>query len=157
MHACDDELLSGYLDDELDPATRLRVVEHLRMCTRCAAELEAMREASHIISQLKFPDITPSELRRAHESLHQNADAGNWRLYTALSAIAASILVISATWLSASPEPHHSISRNASPAPEWEQMATSLRVDPMTLEDQPTQVADARMTEWMIQSLSESR
>jgi hypothetical protein len=149
--------LSGYLDDELDAAARRRVIEHLRVCARCSAELEAIRTASHYISQLKFPDITPSELRRAHESLHQNADAGNWRLYTGLSAIAASILVISATWLSAIPESHHSIFRNASPAPEWEQMATSLRVDPMSLEEQPMQVADARMTEWMIQSLSESR
>jgi len=153
MDPCDKLLLSQYLDDELDLVTQQRVAEHLQQCCHCAAEFEEIREASRFVSQFEFQDITPSELHRVHQSLLQIDDSFNWRLYGALSAIAASILVVGATWLAALPAPSPSLAGNPSPPAEWEQMAMNLRVDPTISGDQQPAYADARMADWMIEAL----
>lgn len=50
-----DELLSAFLDDELDEATSLRVARHLAACDACLAELDGLRRARTALRGL--PDI----------------------------------------------------------------------------------------------------
>lgn len=45
------ELLSAYLDGELEGTDRLRVEEHLKSCARCRAELEEMRTGDELVRQ----------------------------------------------------------------------------------------------------------
>ncbi len=62
------ELLSAYLDGELDPATRAAVEEHLRECGPCGAELEELKAASAFVQDLpeaELPeDFHPALVRR---------------------------------------------------------------------------------------------
>lgn len=45
-----DELLSGYLDDELTQADFQRVDVHLRSCTQCRATLEEMKQLQNAVA-----------------------------------------------------------------------------------------------------------
>ncbi len=54
------ELLSPYLDGELDPARRLAVDGHLRGCPACRAALQAQRRLDAALRQLPAPDPAPS-------------------------------------------------------------------------------------------------
>lgn len=52
-----DELLSAFLDDELDETTSLDVARHLDECASCLADLEGLRHARAALRGL--PDIGP--------------------------------------------------------------------------------------------------
>lgn len=153
MEPCEKMPLSGYLDNELDPLTRQNVAEHLQQCERCSAEFEEIREASQFVAQFEFQDITPAELQRAHESLPQLQPDFNWRLYGALSAVAASILVVGASWLAALPQSTRVIADKPAQVAEWEQVATNLRIDPAIAGDEQPAFADARVADWMVEEL----
>ena len=45
------ELLSAYLDNELNQAERLRVEEHLKACPQCRAELEELKFGDELVRQ----------------------------------------------------------------------------------------------------------
>lgn len=56
-----DELLSAFLDDELDEGDASQVTRHLATCERCLTELDGLREARAALRGL--PDIpAPSAL-----------------------------------------------------------------------------------------------
>jgi anti-sigma factor RsiW len=68
------ELLVGMLYDELDPADRGRLEEHLRACPACREELEALRGISQVLKEqgpvvpdLPAPTVTvlPARVPRA--------------------------------------------------------------------------------------------
>jgi anti-sigma factor RsiW len=46
------ELLSAYLDGELNPGEERKVLDHLRGCERCGAEFEEMHEARSMLRSL---------------------------------------------------------------------------------------------------------
>jgi anti-sigma factor RsiW len=50
--SCEDALrdLWGYLSDEVTPATRGRIAEHLEACRRCCGELEFLAELQRFIA-----------------------------------------------------------------------------------------------------------
>ena len=52
-----DDLLSAFLDDELDEAAATRVTRHLAECTRCLEELDGLRDARAALRGL--PDVGP--------------------------------------------------------------------------------------------------
>lgn len=52
-----DDLLSAFLDDELDEATATRVTEHVAACDHCMADLDGLREARAALRGL--PDVAP--------------------------------------------------------------------------------------------------
>ena len=52
-----DDLLSAFLDDELDEATASRVTRHLADCPSCLDELEGLRDARAALRAL--PDVGP--------------------------------------------------------------------------------------------------
>jgi hypothetical protein len=57
---CDrmDEVLAGYLEDELDRRTRASVEQHLTHCLRCAALVRDLREIRQDAAEL--PDLAPA-------------------------------------------------------------------------------------------------
>ena len=156
MNACETFRLSAYLDDELEPAARKHVAEHVCVCPRCAAELEAIGEASQFVAEYEFDELTPRELARAHQAIRRDSVTIPWRLYGSAGLVAASILVISATWLAALPQQPSAVSHAAPTPSEWEQVATNLRVDPNDAQDDQPRFADSHMANWMIDSLTGS-
>ena len=50
------DLLSAYLDDELDAAVRSSVDDHLAACTECRAELAAAHEGRRLVRLLPVHD-----------------------------------------------------------------------------------------------------
>ncbi len=51
------ELLSSYLDNELEHELYGRVKEHVRSCTRCQVRLEELRQVKHALQSL--PEVDP--------------------------------------------------------------------------------------------------
>lgn len=54
-----EELLSPYLEDELNPEERRAVESHLRTCQSCAALLSSMKETKESLAS--FPELEPSD------------------------------------------------------------------------------------------------
>ncbi|MER3452877.1 MAG: hypothetical protein C4344_04230, partial [Acidimicrobiia bacterium] len=57
---CRPERISAYVDDELPPAERAQVEEHLARCAACRAREEAYRAQRALIGQLPRPYPPPS-------------------------------------------------------------------------------------------------
>jgi len=167
MQPCDDQVLSAYLDDELDARAREAVEKHLLKCSECAAELDSLKSVSNWFSTASpsaGADIAPMELARVHDGIDQiAADCGTLRLFGVAGAIAASVLVVSGTWLAvlAASAPgsidEMRVTRSVAPEDSWEQVATTLQVvpkiDAMNEDDHLIRLADARFADWMINSL----
>jgi anti-sigma factor RsiW len=151
MSPCDEQLLGAYFDDELAPDARLRVETHLRDCPACARQLEMLRDASRVLREYPFEDITDRERMRLHEAVDAAIDRPIWRIGASLGLIAASILNVGLAWLNAlSPGSPPRTSGPVASAPataaaeNWETVATTLRTEwaPTQAEDQ-VQMADA--------------
>src|SRR5215510_16280278 len=52
--------LSPYLDGELDQATAARMERHLAGCAACRTQIENMRFAARLVSDLPLPEAEPS-------------------------------------------------------------------------------------------------
>jgi anti-sigma factor RsiW len=52
------ELVSGYLDGELDRGTHTQVAEHLAGCPGCARYLLQLRETIHLLGRIRSPDLS---------------------------------------------------------------------------------------------------
>jgi anti-sigma factor RsiW len=62
------ELVSDYLDDELDPETRRRGEEHLALCPPCRIYVEQVRETVEALGELPdgaLPEEAVAELEAA--------------------------------------------------------------------------------------------
>jgi anti-sigma factor RsiW len=160
---CDLQILGSYHDGELAADERQRIERHIGACARCAAELQALRETSAIFARHQFDDLAETELTRAHEAIEQAAtEQPVWRLAMTLGAIAASVLIVSCAWLTALPAsssatsaPTEIAQRPIQRAEPWEQMAMTLRPEPLGgARDNTTRLADARLADWMLQGLS---
>jgi mycothiol system anti-sigma-R factor len=97
--------ISAFLDDELDPVASREVAQHLDSCPDCAAALDRRRALGESLRRdLEYhraPDLLRARVVRATRGTDRIADAGSrlatpsWRW---LSAVAAVITVIGATW-----------------------------------------------------------
>jgi anti-sigma factor RsiW len=148
MSPCNEQLLGAYFDDELAPEARFRVEAHLRDCPACARQLEMLRDASRLLRDYPFQDITGRERMRLHEAVDAAIDRPIWRIGASLGLIAASILIVGLAWLNAlvpGTAPVNSSPVASAPAAEqWEKVAMTLRTDwaPTQAEDQ-VQLADS--------------
>ena len=162
MNGCEPSLLSAYLDGELDRAATERVAAHLKECAVCAAELASLRELSRSLAGVRVPELSADELDRIHQALDESVDAPVWRLGGMIGVIAASILVVSATWLVTLParSPVRTMTQEtvASTAQlaDWEQVAVTLRVEPPQVGEDRVYLADAHLDEWMLEGLNRS-
>jgi anti-sigma factor RsiW len=146
---CPINLLSAFIDGELDLSTRERVAAHVAMCAKCQAEVESLRELSRALQAYRVDELKPMERARLHQQLDEQVDAPIWRLGGAVGLIAASILIIAATWLAAIPSTTpRDVGPTVAAAPaEWEQIAFTLRVDV------PGET-DPRLDQWMLEQLA---
>jgi anti-sigma factor RsiW len=146
MSACDEQLLGAYFDGELAPDARQRAEAHLRDCPACARQLAMLSDASRLLRDYPFEDISDRERIRLHQAVDAAIDRPIWRIGASLGLIAASVLIVGLAWLNAlSP-----VSRPVAEAPvavksdSWERVAMTLRADwaPTQAEDQ-VQLADS--------------
>jgi anti-sigma factor RsiW len=65
------ELVTAYLDDELDTETRARFEQHIARCEGCATYLEQFRQTISMLGTLAVEDLSDeslSAMRRAFRS-----------------------------------------------------------------------------------------
>lgn len=70
------ELVSDYLDGELDPETRRRVEEHLALCPPCRVYIEQVRATVRALGRLPadgLPDNAVEELEAAFAAFRRGA------------------------------------------------------------------------------------
>lgn len=159
MSVCEPQLLSAYLDDELSAEDRARIERHLAVCDTCTAELASLRVSAALIRGYEFDDLKPLELQRLHQAIRrESSEQSVFRLGMVLSAMAASVLIICSAWLmdakATTTGPTPRIAKIE--APQWERVATTLRLDPLPLEidrDHSVQLADAQFAQWMLDGL----
>jgi len=158
MSECDEQVLSAYVDGELDAAARQRVEAHLQSCAACTEEVRSLRETSRLLRDYPFADIDRDELARGHEAIDAAADQPVWRLGFTLGVIAASVLIVSCAWLMELPKDTRGVAQPvpttvAKTTPAWEQMATTLKAEPLrSVSGDTSQTADARL-DWMLNGL----
>jgi hypothetical protein len=183
--------INAYHDGELDGATARLVSEHLSTCAACREELAVVEGISRLFVAKTHSQMLPLELARLHQRLDGAADRGVGKrpaemdfLRTAgmLSALAASIMVISGVWLAEFPSRHAAAlspgvavvpasDRISLPAniPDWERTALRLRVEPLPVMDNSPQnnqigladagsigdsLVDSQVADWMVANLT---
>jgi anti-sigma factor RsiW len=140
MNDCTFQPLIGlYHDGELDAVRRETLREHLSACTHCSDELASLQKLSAHIRCVVEPPIDPAEAARLHQAVQLAADSEGrslplLRTAGLLTALAASVLIISGVWLMDMKLAGAPGSLAAGPArklaPEWERVATTLHADP---------------------------
>ena len=155
MQPCDPLLIEAYFDGEVDIVTRRRIAAHLQACPCCADTLEALQATSSWLRSATSAHVSPRRIARIHKAIYAASDEPIWRLGATVGAIAASILVVAGTWLTALPTapPRRPAPAAIAAAPAWEQVALTLRVEPLPEADQSMQVADAQFADWMLDVL----
>lgn len=78
-----DDLLSAFLDDELDEASALRVTRHLADCPDCLADLEGLRAARSAVRGLPDIPAPPTSLFAAVPDVAAHTPSGRGRLAAA--------------------------------------------------------------------------
>ncbi len=147
-----------YLDDELTPEQRQMMAAHIEQCAECGAELESLRGMSQLFSGPDSQDLTPRELARLRSVVCAAGapEEAPLRLFGALLAIAASIVVVCGAWMYEAPRPTPRAPYAAHEMPAWERVATNLRVDPDPFFGQEgTAAIDPNLAEWMMSGLSD--
>jgi anti-sigma factor RsiW len=169
--------IEAYHDGELAADERPAVERHVATCPACAADLAWLRDVSRSIATTPA-GMTTAERGRLREALdaamdvdaagvdHDESDAPEsfpislYRTAGVLSAIAASILLLSVVWLNELPSRTQRVPAGTALArvevPAWERVAMNLRVDPLpnTTPGGEAYLADARLADWMLQGLA---
>jgi len=159
--------LSSFHDGELDAAARQEMEEHLLTCTSCAGQLAEIREVSALFGSFHADGMTDDEATRLHDAvdtvaappLRLDRTSGALRIAGFLMAAAASILIISAAWLSQLP-----VTRSARPgivriptsSPDWESVAAgNMTADPSATDLGTSRLArrDAAWADWVVGQL----
>lgn len=153
------EILGAYHDGELSPSQRAEFEAHLAGCTACMAELAQLREVSSLFTNMGSDPMHADELTRLHEAVDDAMDRPVLRMFGMISAIAASLLIVSSVWLmeiSRRQETVTSPTPTIVKSPEaWERLATTLK--PEAVEPAPgstESMADASLAEWMLHGVS---
>jgi hypothetical protein len=146
--------VGAYHDGELaDVAARSALERHLVGCATCADDLAWLRRVSATLARPGAGGddddvLSSAALDRFHGAIDAEAGAADaarldirrfYRAAAALSAFAASILVLSCTWLNTLSAPPSGRGARGltnppeiaiTPADAWERVALSLRIDP---------------------------
>jgi anti-sigma factor RsiW len=155
-------LLQAYHDGQLSAARMREAEQHVSVCAACAAELDRLRDLSHTLAAVRPEPIWQDELARLHDVIstytaEERDDRRILRLGVGLSAVAASILIISTAWLYDGPvgNPSHltpntpSNLQTARTQEPWENVAVG-RIE-QTAGERPTGTARINnTTDWMI-------
>ena len=71
-----EKLLSPYLDNELDPAERLQMEEHLNQCPSCAQLYAALQETVDALSEMPELEISEDLRERLYKIEQKKSKAG---------------------------------------------------------------------------------
>jgi hypothetical protein len=169
--------IEAYHDGELAGDDRLAVERHVAACPACAADLAWLRGVSRSFAATPA-GMTPAERGRLRGALDAAMDANDadvayddsdepegypislYRTAGVLSAIAASILLLSVVWLNELPSrtqrPPTGTALARGEVPAWERVAMNLRADPLpnTTPGGEAYLADARLADWMLHGLA---
>jgi anti-sigma factor RsiW len=143
--------LTAFHDGEMDSVAAGGFAGHLAGCGECRDELASMQAITGLFASLPEGRMIPLELARLHQNLDKNVASQNsvadfLRTAGVLSALAASILVISSVWIAEIPSrPAATLSPgvvvvpasdSVMPAqmPAWERTALTLRVEPLSFD-----------------------
>jgi anti-sigma factor RsiW len=154
-------LVQAYHDGQLIAGRMREAEQHMSTCDACASELASLRDLSLALGAATPGPIRPDELARLHEAVSRIAveegdDRRVLRLAVGLSAVAASILIVSTAWLydgspPANPGPfaetHFTGPSIAAQGEPWENYAVG-REQPEGA--RPTGTAINSTTDWMI-------
>jgi anti-sigma factor RsiW len=148
MSDCPDQSrIEAYHDRELSGAEAAALEAHLRECSDCAAEMARLRELSGVLATGRPEEILPIELARIHRAVERSDDRSLLRFSAAISAVAASVLIISSVWLLDGPQPRPMMSVNQHAQQSWERLAAGRPFE------EPRETAVARVrdtTDWMV-------
>jgi anti-sigma factor RsiW len=169
--------IEAYHDGELAADERPAVERHVATCPACAANLAWLRGVSRSLATTQA-GMTTAERGRLRDALDAAMDRDDaefayddsdepesypislYRTAGVLSAIAASILLLSVVWLNELPSrtqrPPTGAALARGEVPAWERVAVNLRVDPLpnTTPGGEAYMADARLADWMLQGLA---
>lgn len=164
--------VEAYHDGELanDADVRASVEQHLAACPACAEDLVWLRRVTAEMrdgARRDYNALTASELARIHDAIDTEADAAErtafdlrrlYRAAVALTAVAASILLLSCAWLNELPGQTTGVPRTnegvaVREADAWERVAATLEADP-TLAPNPVASKDANFADWMLNGLA---
>ena len=148
--------LQAFHDGQLSAGGLRETEQHVSACATCAAEVGRLRDLSQTLHAVRFEPIRPDELARLHEAIgavQTQEDRGILRFAVGWSAVAASILIISAAWLYDAPAsgraPIVAPSRLASTPEIWERVASGgTAAAPQDATPSGTAMRDT--TDWMI-------
>jgi predicted anti-sigma-YlaC factor YlaD len=116
--------LHAYYDGELSAVETAQIDRHLPGCESCSAALAELRELSQAMAQVQPASISQIELARLHRKLDVARDRSLLRFSTALATMAASVLIISVTWIVQTPAGNsRPISRSPQANETWYRMA----------------------------------
>lgn len=117
--------LDAYYDGELSAAEAEQITRHLSGCESCSAALARLRELSQAMARFQPASISQIELARLHRNLDRIQDPSLLRLSTALATMAASVLIISLTWITQAPAiaPHPARAVSPDSDKPWYKMA----------------------------------
>lgn len=162
---CEHQLrLSAFHDRQMPETEARRLEEHLISCETCRTTLVEIQRVTFAFSTLgkTGPSIAvKARARLAADMAASEVSSSVPFVLSLLTGLAASLLVIAWIWtderlIPGNQEPK-AIARVAT-IPEWEQIAMTLQVDPLPSDstgvpDQPA-LAEARLTDWMLQNLA---
>lgn len=86
------ELLSAYIDGELDDADRGPLEAHLSTCASCRATLEALRATVADLAALPEPDFTEQDAWRLRAAISRARQPRRTRVAMAMGGIAAAVV-----------------------------------------------------------------
>ena len=171
--------LNALHDAETGDAEARDLARHIEGCVACAAELEEMRQVSAEFDRFATEGPSQSLLRQLHRAADDAAKAGAdasadvgamvVRVAGFLTALAASVMLVSWAWFGQPPAPTAivpaPVTLAPAPAPEWERVAMTLDAGPLPAQapDGPGRFVlaaatdgdrDARLADWMLVNLN---
>jgi anti-sigma factor RsiW len=149
--------LEPYHDGELAAERSREFERHLTGCEECSVELRQARELSKLLISARPHEIEPRELSSIHDAVDEIANRSILRFAMGLSAIAASILIVSAAWLYDGVPARTQIVQDSQPTEQaWERWASTGQIDLPARVQPETAMAQQKAIEWMAVSLGDS-
>ena len=117
--------LDAYYDGELSASEMEQIAAHLQQCDSCRHEVAQLRELSQVMGQFQAAPISQIELARLHRSVEDIEPRSLVRFGTVLATMAASVLIISVTWIAqfSGGSSGPTSARIPGNVPEWERLA----------------------------------
>jgi anti-sigma factor RsiW len=149
-----------YHDGEFDVERGQSLQHHVSGCDKCSRELRQLKKLSALLAIPTTEEMTDQEIANLHRAVdgfmldaEPRTLAFPW--LKALSAAAASILIISAAWLAQGPAtpdapqaPNVALTQN-----DWMRIAVTLQVDPPPPGFGEPGLADSQVANWFLENL----